>query len=52
MFRKKKKNKEIFRFEKDKYDKAYEDVQTIKLKTGYFNYNGEQIAKIEKGGKL
>lgn len=42
------KNKEIFRFEKDKYDKAYEDVQTIKLKTGYFNYNGEQIAKIEE----
>lgn len=41
-------NKEIFRFEKDKFDSAYQKVQAIKLKTGYFNYKGEQIAKIEE----
>lgn len=41
-------NKEIFRFEKDKYDSSYEKVQTIKLTSGYFNYKGEQIAKIDE----
>lgn len=41
-------NKEMFRFEKDKFDSAYQNVQAIKLKTGYFNYKGEQIAKIEE----
>ena len=42
------KNKEVFRFEKDKYDSSYQKIQTIKLTTGYFNYKGEQIAKIEE----
>lgn len=41
-------NKEIFRFEKDKFDSVYQKVQAIKLSTGYFNYKGEQIAKIEE----
>ena len=41
-------NKKIFEFSSDKYDSSYEKVQVIKLKSGYVNYNGEQIAKIDE----
>lgn len=41
-------NKEMFRFATDKYEAPFEKVQAIKLKTGYFNYKGEQIAKLEE----
>lgn len=43
-----KNNKEIFRFEKDKYTSAYKTVPALKLTTGYFDYKGQQIAKIEE----
>ena len=41
-------NKEIFRFTKDKYDSYNEKVQAIKLKTGFYNYKGEQIAMLDE----
>lgn len=41
-------NKEIFRFAKDKFDSYNEKVQAIKLKTGFYNYKGEQIAMLDE----